>query len=229
MSDEDLSPRDAEDALAAEYVLGLASDDVLEQAQTRTAHDAAFAQRVASWQERLATLTDSIKPVNPPKKLKRKLLKILFPKVSVPLLQRLWIWQGIAVCALVLAAYLATPLLQPDSTDVPRDVFATQMTSTDFDLQVLAVVDTKNSIALRRLAGAAPAGRVLELWAILPDQAPVSLGVLPDGETARVPLPRAMADQIASITLAITDEPVGGAPRGVPSGEIRAAGVISAL
>lgn len=229
MSEEDFTPRDAEDAMAAEYVLGLATGDVLAEAQTRAAHDAAFAQRVASWQERMVQLTDSIDPVAPPKKLKRLLLKSLFPRVSVPLMQRLWVWQGIALAALVLAAYLATPLLQPKELDVPRDVYATQMSSPDFDLQVIAVVDTRNSIALRRLAGQAPADRVLELWAILPDQAPISLGVLPEGESARIPLPQALAEQIATITLAITDEPLGGAPGGVPSGSIRAAGEISAL
>lgn len=229
MSEEDFTPRDAEDAMAAEYVLGLATGDVLAEAQTRAAHDAAFAQRVASWQERMVQLTDSIDPVAPPKKVKRLLLKSLFPRVSVPLMQRLWVWQGIALAALVLAAYLATPLLQPKQLDVPRDVYATQMSSPDFDLQVIAVVDTRNSIALRRLAGQAPADRVLELWAILPDQAPISLGVLPEGESARIPLPQALAEQIATITLAITDEPLGGAPGGVPSGSIRAAGEISAL
>ncbi len=229
MSEEDFTPRDAEDAMAAEYVLGLATGDVLAEAQTRAAHDAAFAQRVASWHERMVQLTDSIDPVAPPKKLKRLLLKSLFPRVSVPLMQRLWVWQGIALAALVLAAYLATPLLQPKELDVPRDVYATQMSSPDFDLQVIAVVDTRNSIALRRLAGQAPADRVLELWAILPDQAPISLGVLPEGESARIPLPQALAEQIATITLAITDEPLGGAPGGVPSGSIRAAGEISAL
>ncbi|GAA6176608.1 anti-sigma factor [Sulfitobacter pacificus] len=229
MSEEDFTPRDAEDAMAAEYVLGLATGDVLAEAQTRAAHDAAFAQRVASWQERMVQLTDSIDPVAPPKKLKRLLLKSLFPRVSVPLMQRLWVWQGIALAALVLAAYLATPLLQPKELDVPRDVYATQMSSPDFDLQVIAVVDTRNSIALRRLAGQAPSDRVLELWAILPDQAPISLGVLPEGESARIPLPQALAEQIATITLAITDEPLGGAPGGVPSGSIRAAGEISAL
>ncbi len=229
MSEEDFTPRDAEDAMAAEYVLGLATGDVLAEAQTRAAHDAAFAQRVASWQERMVQLTDSIDPVAPPKKVKRLLLKSLFPRVSVPLMQRLWVWQGIALAALVLAAYLATPLLQPKELDVPRDVYATQMSSPDFDLQVIAVVDTRNSIALRRLAGQAPADRVLELWAILPDQAPISLGVLPEGESARIPLPQALAEQIATITLAITDEPLGGAPGGVPSGSIRAAGEIRAL
>ncbi|MGC1503968.1 MAG: anti-sigma factor [Sulfitobacter sp.] len=229
MSEEDFTPRDAEDAMAAEYVLGLATGDVLAEAQALAAHDAAFAQRVAVWQERMVQLTDSIDPVAPPKKLKRMLLKSLFPRVSVPLMQRLWVWQGIALAALVLAAYLATPLLQPNELDVPRDVYATQMSSPDFDLQVIAVVDTRNSIALRRLAGQAPADRVLELWAILPDQAPISLGVLPEAESARFPLPQALAEQIATITLAITDEPLGGAPGGVPSGGIRAAGEISAL
>lgn len=229
MSEIEFTPRDEDDAMAAEYVLGLATDEALAQAQTRSAHDAAFAQQVAVWQERLVRLTDDIDPVTPPKKLRRVLLARLFPKAVIPLMRRLWIWQGIALGALVLAAYLATPLLQPDPQAVPGTVHATHLSSPDFDLQLIAVVDTDNSIALRRLAGQAPPDRVLELWVILPDQSPISLGVLPAAETVRIPLPRTLMEQIPTMTLAVTDEPPGGAPGGVASGQIMAVGTISAL
>ena len=70
---------------------------------------------------------------------------------------------------------------------------------------------------------------MLELWAILPDQAPVSLGVLPDSETTRILVPAELRSQAAQITLAISDEPVGGSPTGAPTGDVLAAGAMSEL
>ncbi|MBB4174717.1 anti-sigma factor [Sulfitobacter noctilucicola] len=220
----------ADDAmLAAEYALGLTPVAEIDTVRARARHDAAFAQRVAAWQERFVAMTDGIDPVKPPRKLRRKLLAEVFPKVSVPVMQRLWVWQGIALAALVLAAYLATPLLQPDPESVPRNVFAAHMTGESGDLELLVVVDTDGDIALRRVAGAVPEGRVLELWAILPDAAPQSLGVLPADAATRVRLPEALVPFVSDITLAISDEPPGGAPGAAPTGDIRAVGTITAL
>ncbi len=229
MSDDTFTPRDEDDLQAAEYALGVAEDDALDAARTRARFDAAFAQRVAGWQERFVVLAMGIDPVSPPKRLKRAILAAVFPKVRVPLMQRLWVWQGIALAAVVLAAYLATPLLQPAPDTVPRDVYATYMAGDVDDLELIAVVDTTGDIALRRVSGEAPAGRVLQLWAVLPDSAPISLGVLPPDETTRVRLPQALLDQIGTMTLAVSDEPPGGAPAGAPTGAIRAAGAINAL
>ncbi len=229
MSDTQPQPPEDDDVLAAEYVLGLAEGDALETARDRTRHDAGFASRVAGWQERFVAMTDGIDPVNPPRKLRRALMAQVFPKQRLPLMQRLWVWQGISFAALALAAYLAVPLLRPAPTVATVDVYATQMTSDAFDLTVLAVVDARGDVALRRLSGDIPAGRVLELWAILPEQEPVSLGVLPQTETARIRLPDNIAQNITSVTLAISDEPEGGAPQGTPTGDIRAVGAISEL
>ncbi|WP_025052190.1 anti-sigma factor [Sulfitobacter noctilucae] len=229
MSDETLPPRDEDDLQAAEYALGVAEDSALDAARDRTRFDAAFAQRVAGWQERFVVMAEGIDPVTPPKKVKRAILSALFPKMRVPLMQRLWVWQGIALAAMALAAYLAAPLLQPAPDTVPRDVYATYMAGDVDDLELIAVVDTTGDIALRRVSGQAPEGRVLQLWAVLPDTAPISLGVLPSDETTRVRLPQALQAQIGVMTLAVSDEPPGGAPGAAPTGAIRAAGAINEL
>ena len=45
------------------------------------------------------------------------------------------------------------------------------------------------------------------------DEAPISLGVLPETERARVPLTRELAARIEpGDTLAVSDEPAGGSP-----------------
>ncbi|MGC1496809.1 MAG: anti-sigma factor [Sulfitobacter sp.] len=222
-------PAQDDDFLAAEMALGLTTGDALQAAQGRLNRDAPFAAKVAGWQERFVALTDDIKPVSPRKRAKKDLLVRLFPKVRVPLTQRLWVWKGISLAAVLALAYIAMPMLRPAPDTMPAQIYAAQM-SGESTLEVLAVVDTaRGDIALRRLVGGAPDGRVLELWAILPDQAPISLGVLPAGDVTRVALPDEMLGQVATITFAISDEPTGGAPDGTPTGSILATGIVSAL
>jgi anti-sigma-K factor RskA len=229
MTDTPQSPPLDDNFLAAECALGLTPAEVSSDVAGRLKNDAGFAALVAGWQERFVALTDDINPVAPRKRAKKALMARLFPKIRVPLLQRLWVWKGISLTAVLMLAYLAMPLLRPPAPDLPAPIYAAQMKG-DFALEVLAVFDQDTGdIALRRLVGEAPDGRVLELWAILPDQAPISLGVLPAGDAVRVALPDALAMQVANITLAISDEPVGGAPEGAPTGDVRAAGKVSAL
>ena len=136
------------------------------------------------------------------------------------------------MASLLFAGYLGVQLLEINTRpggDQPT-VLAAQLVSDTSPLQVLAVVEpVKHEIALRRVSGSANEGRVLELWAILPDQAPVSLGVLPDSETTRILVPAELRSQAAQITLAISDEPVGGSPTGAPTGDVLAAGAMSEL
>ena len=67
-------------------------------------------------------------------------------------------------------------------------------------------------------------GRDHELWAIVEGEAPVSLGVLPPRG-----LPLAVEARLRpllrpGVTLAVTDEPLGGSPTGGPTGALVVAG-----
>ncbi|UWR10426.1 anti-sigma factor [Sulfitobacter mediterraneus] len=230
MTDPQDTPPEDDSFLAAEFALGLAEGEDLANARFKLAHDRQFALKVAAWQESFARLTDDIAPVKPPRKIKKKLFKDLFPKQQVPLLERLWVWKGISFAAIGLLAYLAIPMLRPAPPEVPVPVLAAQLKGQSGPLELLAIVEAGGTeVGLRRIAGTAPEGRVLELWAILPEQAPLSLGVLPQTEVMRIALPAVLAGKLGQVTLAITDEPVGGAPDGSPTGEIRAVGALEEI
>ena len=230
MTDQTDPPRD-DDIYAAELVLGLGSDADIAAGRRRMTSDPEFASHVVFWQERLTAMTDSIDPVVPPAKLKKRLFAHVFPKERVSVLERVWFWQGISMAAVLFAGYLGVQLLTITTTpSIQPTVLAAQLVSETNPLQVLAVIEpVKNEIALRRIVGEAPAGRSLELWAILPGQAPISLGVLSDGETSRILVPQELRSQVAQFTLAITDEPLGGSPTGDPTGDLLAAGPITEL
>lgn len=220
-----------DDLLAAEMVLGLSSDDDMIAARRRIGTERDFADRVVFWQERMTAMTDGIDPVAPPARIKKKLMAQVFPKQRVTILQRLWLWQGVAMASLLFAGYLGVQLLEANTRpDGQPIVLAAQLVSESSPLEMLAVIEpVKHEIALRRVAGEPIPGREFEVWAILPDQAPVSLGVLPDSETTRILVPAELRSRAAQITLAISDEPIGGSPTGAPTGAVLAAGAMSEL
>ncbi|MBB3992832.1 anti-sigma-K factor RskA [Sulfitobacter undariae] len=226
---DDVAPQ-GDDLLAAELALGLLEGDELSQANARALRDPAFAVLLVAWQERLVAMTDEIAPVTPPKHVKKRLLSTLFVTAPVPVLQRLWIWKGLSFAALALAAFLGVQQLGPETPPAAGPLYATQLMGDGVPLQVLAVLDARQGdVALSRVAGREAEGRSFELWAIVPDTPPISLGIMQEGATMRVALPENLRSRGAEITLAITDEPAGGSPNGVPTGDVLAASALVAI
>ncbi|MEH6646927.1 anti-sigma factor [Sulfitobacter sp.] len=226
----DESTPQGDNLLAAELVLGLLAGDEQRDALTKSRTEPTFAALVAGWQERFVPMTDAIEPVAPPRRAKKRLLKRLFNTMPVPLSQRLWVWKGLSVAALAVATYLGVQQLAVNPVSGTDALYATQLSSTDVPLQVLAVFDSaRGDVALSRVAGKEGESRAFELWAIVPEAAPVSLGVLSEEATMRVSLPQALRDRAGELTLAISDEPAGGSPTGAPTGSILAAAPLTEL
>jgi anti-sigma-K factor RskA len=219
-----------DDLLAAEMVLGLLQGDEARAAQSRLTRERGFAALVAGWQERFVTMTDSIDPVKPPRRTRKRVLKQLFGTPYLPLSERLWVWKGLTLAAVLLAAYLGLQQIGPEQPGADSPLFATQLTGETVPLQVLAVLDpARGDVALSIIAGSAQTGRAFELWAILPDAAPVSLGLLSADARMRVALPELLRARAGQITLAISDEPAGGSPTGAPTGDVLAAAAVTEL
>jgi anti-sigma-K factor RskA len=218
MSDDlPLSPLDEDDALAAEYVLGVLALPERLAVETRIKNDTGFATRVAAWEARLEGLNAGYDEVPVPDLLP-KIEARLFP-APVEARPSLWRWLSgaLAAAAVVVAAVL---LFQPAP---PPPVVAT-LGEADAALRFEARFDGA-ALTVTRVAGtAAPQGQVQELWIIAPDAAPVSLGLL-DGQSLTVPYPQAPAGW----TLAVSLEPAGGSPTGAPTGPVLAAGTITDL
>jgi len=80
-----------------------------------------------------------------------------------------------------------------------------------------------------RLAGGVdvPAGHSAQLWAIRGTDAPRSVGVMPAGP-AQLTVPAAVRPVLTAETvLAISIEPAGGSPTGLPTGPVVATGKLS--
>ncbi len=226
------TPDPNDEMLAAEYALGLLQGDELRRFQLRLASEADLDGRVGFWQERLATLTDEVAATRPSATVKARIDIALFGESSTgtPLLARLAFWRGFSLVSLATAAGLAAFLFLSPTPTPTAPVFTAEIAGDASDLRVVAFYQAGwPNVRFRRSEGAATPGRVLELWAIIGDGAPVSVGLLPDGDNGALPVPAGVDLSAGNVTLAISDEPAGGSPTGQPTGDILGAGPVTSL
>lgn len=210
-----------DDALAAEYAIGLLTGDAYAAAHSRARLEPAFSGRVIAWQARLSTLAD-LDPVSPPAAVKTAIMQRLFPQATeVPLWRRLGLWQALSSGALAALIALAVVIWQAQTPGQQGPLYTAEIASNAGDFRVIAVVDKeRNEVIMTRTMGAAPEGRILQVWAHGPNEPAQSVGLWPDGENVRLPLPPEIAAVQGTLTLGVSEEPPGGSPTGSPSGRV---------
>ncbi|KUP91922.1 anti-sigma-K factor rskA [Tritonibacter horizontis] len=215
-----------DDALAAEYVLRLLTLAEHQAFDARLRHDSALQARVHDWEARLAPLAETIPPVPPPAAVKATILHAVgaTPQPRRNRFARWPIWLGaMTACALIAGLALTVTLRDPSA---PLPAYQTELTGPDQTLVLRAgVFPESQEILIEQQSGAAPDGRVLELWLIAEGaSAPVSLGVLAASGTTRLRVSDALAPLLVSGVIAVSDEPPGGSPTGAPTGTVLATG-----
>lgn len=214
-------PREDDDILAAELALGLLDEAERQTARERAARDPDFAGSVRSWEARLSHMAD-LPPVDVPSSVKSALMAELFPATKKhPLWARIGFWQVLTGGAM--AAVLILALALPTLRDTPAwgPLYTAEIASDIGDFRVVAVVDkARDEVILTRTAGAAPDGRILQVWAHGPDEPAESVGLWPSGESVRLPLPANIAAVRGTLTLGVSEEPPGGSTTGSPSGRV---------
>ena len=217
---------DAPLSAAAEYALGLLTPPEARAFEAEMNRDIALRAELVLWQEHLVSLTDSIAPVTPPAKTYQAIAARLF---GAP--QKRWSLTSLlagavsAVAFAIAVGFVILPAPNPSANDLIAG-----LVGEDVGLRVNATFDPDtNTLSLERVAGGPATGRVLEMWLIAGNDAPVSLGLLPEGPTGRVQIPPQMATLIAGGLLALSDEPPGGSPTGAPTGAVVAAAPFSTI
>jgi anti-sigma-K factor RskA len=211
------------DALAGEYVLGTLSPDERLAAATRLRSEPAFRAAVAAWERRLQPLADAAPPASPPADLLDRILARLGDADAegggtvVALRQAVRRWRiSTALVGAAAAVLLGVVVLDRTATR-PQSQFVAVLTAEGAKPAFVATVDVaRGTIAIRRVASAAPADKSYELWAVTPNAAPRSLGVVEQVSLSRVLDVAPSGD----VTLAISLEPKGGSPTGAPTGPV---------
>ncbi len=238
---DDFDGQDADHILAGEYVLGVLDRDARRETETRIASEPSFAALVARWEADFAPFNDAYGEETAPARLYVGIESRLFGQTSLsPSGQERWwermaVWRGLAFAsgALALLLLLVNLGLLARPNDAPPTLIAELSSDGAAPIDLIASYSAEDgAIAITPVAAApdsAEAGQTLELWLILGDDAPVSLGLVPaDGEGA-LTIDPAMRDLFAEgAVFAISLEPDGGSPTGQPTGPVVASGTARA-
>lgn len=220
-------------ARVAEYVLGLLNPREHEAVKAQIAASPALQAEESFWLDHFSPLDDHVEPVTPPGQLYASIERRLFgSQKRVGWWDNLVLWRGVAAGALcVAAAAVGFSILQPrpDSAALATQLVAA-LQAEGSDVQFLALYDGEGAVRLTALSGDVVPGSDYELWAIQGGGSPISMGLVPVNARTTVELSDAVrAGWGEGSVLAITLEPEGGAPQGVPTGPIVASGAVTQI
>lgn len=232
-----MSEPDDIDLVAAEYVLGTLPPEERIAIAARRQREPELDAAITSWEKRLAPLAEFIPEVASPETvlsdLERRLEAIAEGNGAgegvLVLKRRLVLWRRIAAGAAGLAAAALLVLILRETLP-PGRWFSPKPTNFVALLQkdaaspafVVSVDIATRVMTVRSVAAEKLAGKSYELWLVNASFAnPRSLGVVrEDKKAAAASLATYSFDVVTGSTYAVTLEPEGGSPSGLPTGEV---------
>ena len=224
---------DEPQVLAGEYVIGTLSAASRAGVQARMQNDAALRAAVATWEDKLAPLSELVPPVEPSPALWPRIESSVsatpvvgaaraFVEPSVGLWHSLNLWRGLAASGFATAAFMGvvvfTTITQPPAPGYMVVLVGPQDKSPGWVVQAGTNSQQARLIPLRKME--VPGDKSLQFWTKGDDwKGPVSLGLVKPGQSLEIPLdklPPLQPNQLFEITL----EPYNGSPINRPTGPI---------
>lgn len=211
--------------LAAEYVLGLIRGDERANVIRRISQDDELRYWVNWWEQRFFPLVAHPKPQQPRKQVWEQLQRRLNPPADKRAQgQNPWLrgwFSAAAGLALVVITVISVRVVDTQLT--PQKMVPTHYASLESNGMLSHVIerygDNHLQIIAVRPVMTAPQ-KALELWALVDNTAPMSLGMLPNDGSLLVKAPARLNKLDGNITLAVSVEPAGGSPTGLPTGPV---------
>jgi len=224
------SPHDG-NIIAGEYVLGVLSAAERREVERRLAREPALASEVALWEERLTGLADAVAPVAPPDAVWSRIERAIGTGARAPSVwQSLTFWRSLSIVSATLATASIAALVYIGLVPGARvPLMATLSGGAGQPNFVASVTATGNSLVIVPAALLTNDPRAYELWLIPTGETrPRSLGLIQPGQPIRLDIPSDLAGRVTpDATLAVSLEPPGGSPTGLPSGPVVAAGKLT--
>jgi len=209
--------------LAGEYALGLLTGAARRRFERLLMQSPGLRGELTFWEERFATWNLKLEPVEPPGYLWWRLLgKVRAEARPRGEALRNTFWRSWAVAAtVVLAVLLVAQRVVPPSEQKPSE-FALVSDAKGQPLWVISVHPEANRIDMKAVADRTPpAGKSYELWMLPGSGSPVPMGLMNStGLASETVTPELLAKLAASKGLAISLEPQGGSPTGLPTGPV---------
>jgi anti-sigma-K factor RskA len=219
------------DLLAAEYVLGTLPGAERAAVALRLTNDKPLAEAIAAWEKRLAPLAEAIAPQEAPPHVWDWIAARIDGLAGAPsgtiidFDRRLRRWRAAAITASALAASLLLFAGYREHTrPEPQKTLVAVLQKDAQSPAFLVSVDLEQKrLTIRTVAAPPHPGKSYELWLVHDDlKTPRSLGVIGEGPftTVQPKLAAYAPKTIEQATLAVSLEPEGGSPTGVPTGPV---------
>ena len=217
------------DVAAAELALGLLEGEERALALRRTLADPAFAREVERWRVEFGALFAAVPEVAPAPELGERVIA----RLDGPDRARARYWKPFALASSLAAAGLFGLLIvRPGPALPPPVTISTQapMVAAFMVEGIEAPIVATYDITSRRLSMPGPmpipAGKSAQLWAIVGTGAPQPLGLF-HAAGDRVEADARLATPMeAGTKFAISFEPIGGSPTGLPTGPVVASATL---
>jgi anti-sigma-K factor RskA len=220
-----------DDLLAAEFVLGVLAGTDHAAAQRLLERDRNFARLVDYWEQKLGPWAGEIADVAAPPQVWDRIAAALPAQASQSAgwWRNLAFWRGLSLATGVLAAACIGALIYLGNG--PQKAPLVAGLDSGGQHYFIATVDiARGSIAVVPTAFSADATRVPELWLIPADGKPRPLGLLRADRAISITIPPELAAQtVSNAVLAVSLEPPGGSPTGLPTGPVIATGKLTSL
>jgi anti-sigma-K factor RskA len=213
-------------ALASEYVLGTLQGRVRRRFERVLKEDPALRRLVSEWQDRLQPLNDAVQPVRPPERVWRKIERRIVGRRQRHL-AALWdsirFWRAAAVTGALAALALAVTLVL---LPAPSRLMVVVMEDQSQQPKISVSWDRRDAgrkrLRVRVIGHQTMAPETAwELWMLREGGPPLSLGLITTHELQDVVVPPELAAALdTAVGLAMSVEPEGGSPTGVPSGPV---------
>jgi anti-sigma-K factor RskA len=224
------------DALAAQYVLGTLSRAARDRLARLASGNETVAAALRAWETRLLPLAESLPPVVPPERVWPAILdRIQGQREPSSIWANLGLWRGLTLAGFATAMALAVVLLTP-RPETAIETLVVVLAGQDARPALVVSADRSGrTLTVKAIAPVQPAAdRALQLWALPEQGSPRSLGLIPTTGAAssvvRLDLPAPVGLALQNIpALAVSLEPQGGSPTGLPTGPVLYSGPIQRL
>ena len=209
--------------LAGEYVLGLMTGAARRRFERLLMQSTELRTELTFWEERFAAWNLALAPVEPPANLWWRLLgRVRAESRPRGAERRNSFWRAWAVAAtVVLALLVVMQRVTPPAEQKPAE-FALVSDAMGQPLWVISVHPETNRIDMKAMGDHnPPVGKSYELWMLPGTGSPLPMGLMnPTGSTSETVSSELLQKLATAKGIAISLEPQGGSPTGLPTGPV---------